>query len=82
MYWGGIKPNVQQRTAEHELHLSTQAADAMPSSIKTSCGEDGPEESDDEVDDAEDHNDHINLCSRRICKSTLLLWKYNPIVFL
>ena len=55
MYGGGIKPNLQQRTAEHELHLSTQAADAMPSSIKTSCGEDGPEESDDEVNDAEDN---------------------------
>ena len=32
----------------------------MPSSIKTSCCEDGPEESDDEVDDAEGDNDHIN----------------------
>ena len=63
MYWGGIKPNVQQRTAEHELHLSTQAADAMPSSITTSSGEDGPEESNDDVDDPEDDNvSLVNNC--------------------
>ena len=56
-----IKPNLQQQTAEHELPLSIQAADAIPSSIKTSRGKDGPEESDDKVDDAEDDNDHENL---------------------
>ena len=43
------------------MPLSIQAADAIPSSIKTSSGKDGPEESDDKVDDAEDDNDHENL---------------------
>ena len=58
MYGGGIKPNMQQQTAEHEVPLSTQAADAMPTSVKTSRGEDGAKESDDDVDEAEDNNDH------------------------
>ena len=49
---------MQQRTTEHEVPLSTQAADAMPTSVKTSRGEDGAKESDDDVDEAEDNNDH------------------------
>ena len=49
---------MQQQTAEHEVPLSTQAADAMPTSVKTSRGEDGAKESDDDVDEAEDNNDH------------------------
>ena len=57
MYWIGNIPNLQ--TTEHDLPLSTQAEDQ--SSIKTSRGEDGPEESNDEVDDAEDDNDPVNL---------------------
>ena len=32
----------------------------MPSSFKISRGEDGPEEFDDKVDDAEEDNDHVN----------------------
>ena len=50
--------------SSHEVPLSTQAANAMPSSNKTSHGEDGPEESNNEcneVDDAEDENDHVSL---------------------
>ena len=43
---------------EHEVPLPTQAADAMPTSVKTSRGEDGAKESDDDVDEAEDNNDH------------------------
>ena len=52
---------MQQQTAEHEVPLSTQAADAMPTSVKTSRGEDGAKESDDDVDEAEDNNDHNTI---------------------
>ena len=64
--WRKNKPNInQQQAPEHEMVLSTQAADAIPASARVSRDENGSEESNDEDDSEDEDNDNVNPVNDR-----------------
>ena len=65
MYGGGTNQINQQRAPEHEMVLSTQAADAIPASARVSRDENGSEESNDEDDSEDEDNDNVNPVNDR-----------------
>ena len=65
MYGGGTNQINQQRAPEHEMVLSTQAADAIPASARVSRDENGSEESNDDDDSEDEDNDNVNPVNDR-----------------